>query len=105
MEIKHIINTTELYSHNRIKVVAQQRLHLGRLRTDAVQWEDADGGHESVSLNAPHVSVTAHLNVPGVEHGWTTASIHDVTGVDVGDTQIVVRISDGSKFVLDLFLA
>jgi len=105
MEIKHIINTTDFYSDRKTKVVAEQQLHLGLLRTDAVQWEESGGAHESVSLNAPHVSVTAHLNVPGVEHGWTTASVHGVTGVDVGDTQIVVRLSDGSKFQLDLFHA
>ena len=105
MEIKHIINTTDLYSDRRTKVVAEQALHLGQLRAEASQWEQPDGAYESVSLTAPHVSVTAHLNVPGVEHGWTTASVHGVTGVDVGDTQIVVRLSDGSKFVLDLFHA
>ena len=104
MEIKHVIGS-ELYRDNRTRVVADQQLQLGRLRTDALQWEDAGGVHESVSLNAPHVSVTAHLNVPGVEHGWTTASVHGVTSVDVGNTQIVVKLEDGSKFVLDLFHA
>ncbi len=104
MEIKHIIGS-ELYSDGRTRVVAEQQLHLGRLRTDASQWEDAGGAHESVSLNAPHVSVTAHLNVPGVAHGWTNASIHGVTDVTVGKERISVKLSDGSSFQLDLFHA
>ena len=104
MEIRHIIGSG-LYSDRRTRVVVEQQLLLGQLQAEAMQWEDSGGAHESVSLTAPHVHVTAHLNVPGVDHGWTNASIHCVTDVTITKERIVVKLSDGSSFQLDLFHA
>jgi len=110
MQIQHTEVIDDLYSRGKSKVLAEQQLHLGRLQADAIQWEQPGGAYESVSLTAPHVYVTAHLNVPGVDNGWTNASIHGVVSVRTlrsADTynpnKILIEMRDGSTFKLDLF--
>lgn len=102
MEIKHRVVTDNFYDSGRVKVVAEEHLNLGRLGTDACQWEDDSGAFQSVSLTAPHVSVTANLYADP-QRGWTTASVHTVTELSLSEKNIVVVLSDGSKFRLDLY--
>jgi len=110
MEIKHKLVTDNFYESGKAKVVAEQQLDLGRLGTDACQWEEGSSAYESVSLSAPHVSVSAHQHVPGVEHGWTNASVHRVVSVKTTRSEdthnpkyIVIKLSDGSSFTVNLF--